>query len=190
MYQLVTVVRDAVFVAFCLAGGAATASWLVRTQKISPFSPLGRFLKKSSDPVLTPVETRVVRLGGLPSQAGWWLVVGTAIAGLLLIWLTRGAVGVFYDLRDAYRGGFVEVLRLLVEGAYDVLFIALIVRVAGSWIGAFRYSRWARPAYRLTDWLVEPIRKVLPPFSGFDFSPIAAWIVLLVLRMVLLSVVL
>jgi YggT family protein len=190
MDGILTVVRDAVFAAFCLAGAVATGSWLVRTQKVSPFSPLGRFLKKTSDPVLAPVETRVVRFGGLPSHAGWWLVVGTAVGGLLLIWLARGAIGVLYDLRDAYRGGFDEVLRLLVEGAYDVLFVALIVRVVGSWVGAFRYSRWARPAYLLTDWLVEPIRKVLPPFSGFDFSPIVAWLVLLILRAILLSVVL
>lgn len=189
MYGLLTVVRDAVFAAFCLAGGAATASWLVRTRKISPFSGLGRFLKKASDPVLAPVETRVVRLGGLPSHAGWWLVVGTAVGGLLLIWLTRAAIGVGYDVRDAMRGGAGDVLALLVNWAYDILFVALIVRVVGSWIGAFRYSRWARPAYLITDWLVEPIRKVLPPFSGFDFSPLAAWLILLVLRAVLLSVV-
>lgn len=186
---MLTLVRDAVFAAFCLAGAVATGSWLVRTRKISPFSPVGRFLKKASDPVLAPVETRVVRLGGLPSHAGWWLVVGTAIGGLLLIWLTRTAIDVGYEVRDAMRGGVTDILALLVNWAYDVLFLALIVRVVGSWIGAFRYSRWARPAYLITDWLVEPIRKVLPPFSGFDFSPLVAWLVLLVIRAVLLTVV-
>jgi YggT family protein len=190
MNGLLTVVRDAVVAALCLSGAVATGSWLVRTQKVSPFSPLGRFLKKTSDPVLMPVETRVVRFGGLPSHAGWWLVVGTAVCGLLLIWLTRGVIDVAYTVREAARGGVVDVLALLVSGVYDVFFFALIIRVVGSWVGAFRYSRWARPAYLLTDWLVEPIRKVLPPFAGFDFSPIVAWLVLLILKTILLSVVL
>lgn len=190
MYQLVTIVKDVVFAAFCLAAGAATANWLVRTQKISPFTGLGRFLRGASDPVIRPVETRVVSLGGLPSHAGWWLVVGTAIIGLLLIWVTGGVIGVLDDVRYAAEGGVVPVLRLLVSGAYDVLFLALVVRIVGSWIGAFRYSRWARPAYLLTDWLVEPIRKVLPTYGGFDWSPLAAWLVLLVLRGILLGVVL
>lgn len=190
MYQLVTIVRDAVFAAFCLAAGAATANWLVRSRKISPFTGLGRFLRGASDPVIRPVETRVVRFGGLPSHAGWWLVVGTAVIGLLLIWVTRGAIGVFYELRAAAGGGWASMLALLVNGAYDVLFIALLVRIVGSWIGAFRYSRWARPAYLLTDWLVEPIRKILPPFGGFDWSPLAAWLVLLVVKGILLGVVL
>lgn len=189
MYPFLTIVRDAVFAAFCLAAATATAGWLVRTRKISPFTPLGRFLRKASDPVLAPVETRVVRMGGLPSHAGWWLVIGTAVAGLLLIWLAGGVIGVLDQLRYAMAGGPVEVLRLLVGGAYDVLFLALVVRVVGSWIGAFRYSRWARPAYLLTDWLVEPIRRVLPAYGGFDWSPLVAWLVLLVLRGILLSVI-
>lgn len=190
MYGLVTLVRDAVFVAFCGSVAVAGSSWLIRTQKVSPFSGLGRFLKKTSDPVLLPVESRVVKLGGMPTHAGWWLVVGTAVAGLLLIWLTGGVVSGLYDVEYAFQGGFVGVLSLLVNVLYDVLFIALVVRVVGTWVGAFRYSRWARPAYLLTDWLVLPIQKVLPTYAGFDFSPLVAWVVLLLLKAFLLGVVL
>ena len=190
MYPLLTVVRDVVFGAFCAAAGVATAGWLVRTRRISPFSGFGRLLRGASDPVLKPVETRVVRLGGSPTHAGWWLVVGTAVGGLLLIALTRTVIDILGEIQYAAQGGVVEVLRLLVGGAYDVLMIALIVRVVGSWIGAFRYSRWTRPAYLLTDWLVEPIRKVLPPFGAFDWSPLVAWLVLYALKAFLLSVVL
>jgi uncharacterized protein YggT (Ycf19 family) len=43
--------------------------------------------------------------------------------------------------------------------------------------------------YALTDWLVEPIRRVLPQMGMFDWSPLVAWLVLLVLRSVLLSVI-
>jgi len=63
------------------------------------------------------------------------------------------------------------------------------VRVLASWFGYFRYSRWLRPAYALTDWLVEPIRRVLPPAAGFDWSPLAAWLALWLLKRVLLTIV-
>jgi len=46
-----------------------------------------------------------------------------------------------------------------------------------------------RPAYFLTDWLVEPIRRVLPPMGAFDWSPLAAWLVLVVLQRILLTIV-
>lgn len=190
MYGILTIVRDAVVGAFCLSIAVATGGWLVHSRKVSPFTPLGRFLKKASDPVLVPVERRVVRFGGLPSQAGWWLIVATAVAGLLLIWGTRGILAMLSEVQYASEEGVVGILRLVVGAAYDVLFVALVVRVVGSWIGAFRYSRWTRPAYLLTDWLVGPIQKVLPPYGGFDWSPLVAWLVLLVLRGILLGVVL
>jgi uncharacterized protein YggT (Ycf19 family) len=34
----------------------------------------------------------------------------------------------------------------------------------------------------LTDWLIEPIRRILPPFGMFDFSPMVAWLVLYIVR--------
>jgi len=70
-----------------------------------------------------------------------------------------------------------------------VLVVALFVRVLGSWFGLFRYARGLRAVYRLTDWVVEPLRRVLPPAAGFDWSPLAAWVVLWLLRQLLFAVI-
>src|SRR3989475_9506098 len=71
---------------------------------------------------------------------------------------------------------------LAVVVTYRILVAALVVRVIAAWFGYFRYTRWIRPAYALTDWLVEPIRRVLPIAGGVDWSPLAAWLVLVVLK--------
>src|SRR5260370_23579631 len=39
----------------------------------------------------------------------------------------------------------------------------------------------------LTDWLVEPIRRVVPPIGMFDLSPILALVVLWFLRWLLMK---
>jgi YggT family protein len=44
-----------------------------------------------------------------------------------------------------------------------------------------------RPVMLLTDWIIEPIRRVLPPFGMIDFSPLVAWLVLSIVRSFLLS---
>ncbi|HXF95534.1 MAG TPA: hypothetical protein VNI61_05480, partial [Gemmatimonadales bacterium] len=85
MPDFLTLIRYAVFGAFLLAAAAATASWLVRTRRISPFTPLGRGLKSLSDPLLKPVEARVYRAGGNPVNAGWWLVIGVAVLGVVAL---------------------------------------------------------------------------------------------------------
>src|SRR2546422_11677533 len=75
MYDVHTILRVLVFAAFCLAALVALAGWLVRTRRVSPFGGDGRTLRSVTDPVLRPVETRLVRLGGDPEHAGWWLAV-------------------------------------------------------------------------------------------------------------------
>src|SRR3989442_9349143 len=95
MYDVHTILRILVFAASCLAAVVALAGWLVRTRRVSPFGGFGRTLRSVTDPVLRPVETRLVRLGGNPVHAGWWLVVLVAVAGVLLLslidWLVRPA---------------------------------------------------------------------------------------------------
>src|SRR2546427_5751893 len=75
MPELQVVVRYGVFSLFVLSALVALASWLVRTRRLSPFGPVGRALRGATEPVLRPVERRLVRLGGNPVHAGWWLVV-------------------------------------------------------------------------------------------------------------------
>lgn len=183
------VARWFVFGVFCASLGVSLASWLVRTRRLSPFGALSRGLRSLSDPILRPIEGRVVRAGGDPTNAGWWLVIGVAVVGVLLLSLVDWVIGVVAQLAGAAGGGPRALIRLGVVVAYNVLFIALLVRVFGSWFGAFRYSRWMRPAYALTDWLVEPLRRILPPVGMFDLSPLAALFVLWALKLLLLSVI-
>src|SRR3989442_8733435 len=92
MYDAHTILRVLVFAAFCLAALVALAGWLVRTRRVSPFGGVGRTLRSVTDSVLRPVETRLVRLGGNPVHAGWWLVVLVAVAGVLLLSLIDSLV--------------------------------------------------------------------------------------------------
>ena len=82
-------------------------------------------------------------------------------------WLAR--VGV--EFSGAASLGPRAIAALAIVLAYDILFVALLTRVIGSWLGMFRYSKWMRPAYILTDWLVGPISRVLPPMGMLDWSP-------------------
>ena len=181
--------RYAVFGVVALAALAALGSWLVRTRRVSPFGPVGRGLRSLTDPILGPVERRLVRLGGNPSHAGGWLIVLTAIAGIVLLSLIGWLFQTFHTANMAAHSGPRATFALIIEILYRILMLALIVRVIAAWFGLFRYSKWIRPAYILTDWIVEPIRRVVPPLGAFDISPIVAWLALMLLRSLLLSIV-
>lgn len=180
--QILVVIRYVVFGVFLLAVVLALLSWLVRTRRISPFSAFGRGMRQVTDPVMHPIERLVVRRGGNPVQAGWWLVILVAVIGVLVISLAQWLIESWYDLSGAAQHGPRAMLVLAVGVIYDVLFVAILIRVVASWLGAFRYSRWMRPVYWLTDWIVEPIRRLLPPIGMFDFSPLVALLLLWVLK--------
>ncbi len=170
-----------------LAALAALGSWLVRTRRVSPFGGLGRTLRSATDPILRPVERRIVRMGGNPAHAGGWLIVIIAIAGIVVLSLAGWLADTFQTVNLAARAGPRTTFVLIIEIIYRILFYALIVRVIAGWFGLFRYSKWIRPAYILTDWIVEPIRRVVPTLGAFDVSPIVAWLALMLLRQLLLS---
>lgn len=187
MPEFQAVLRYTVFGLVVISGLVALGSWLVRTRHISPFGVLGRTLRSVTDPIVRPVERRLVRMGGNPTHAGGWLVVITAVAGIVLLSLAGWLVGTFQATRAAASGGPRGTFVLIVDLSYRILFAALIVRVIAAWFGMFRYSRWVRPAYILTDWIVEPIRRVVPPLGAVDLSPLVAMIALSILRQILLS---
>jgi len=120
----------------------ALASWLVRARRISPFGALGRTLRAASDPLIRPIETRLVRAGGNPVHAGWWLVVAVAIVGVLLITLWNWLMETAFSVAAAYAAGPRASIVLAVDVVYRIIYVALWVRVLGAWFGHFRYSRW------------------------------------------------
>jgi YggT family protein len=188
--MLIAVIRYIVFGLVVVAALAALGSWLVRTRRVSPFSALGRGLRSFADPILRPVERRLVRMGGNPAHAGGWLMVLAAVLGVVFLSLVGWLLTTFQTVQLAAGHGPRATFALMIEIVYRILIYALLIRVIASWFGAFRYSRWIRPAYFLTDWIVEPLRRVVPPLGAMDISPLVAWFVLWMLKQLLLRLLL
>src|SRR2546426_194135 len=128
MPELQLALRYVVFAAFAASVLVALASWLVRTRRVSPFGALGRALRTASAPLIRPVETRLVRAGGNPVHAGWWLVVAVAAAGVLLMTLWNWLVDTAYAVTAAFAAGPRAAIALTVVVAYRIIVAALVVR--------------------------------------------------------------
>jgi len=150
--------------------------WLVRTRRLNPFGPIARFFRGTVDPILVPIERRVVRAGGLPSSAPWWALAVVVIGGIVLLEVLTYIRGMAGELAGAL--GVYGVARVLIRWTFLLLEIALIVRVVASWINLSRYSGWVRWAFGLTEWMIRPIRRFIPPVAMFDLSPLIAWVLL------------
>lgn len=70
-----------------------------------------------------------------------------------------------------------------------VLNLAILARVLLSWIPLDRDNAIVRIVYDVTEPILGPIRRVLPPLGGLDLSPIVALILIQVLERVLLTII-
>jgi YggT family protein len=174
-------VRRVLFVVAVIAAAIALVDWLVRTRRLNPFGPIARFCRRFVDPLMAPVERRILRAGGLPSSAPWWTLVVVVVGGLLLIWLLEFLRTFFGSTAAALQspGGAV---RFLIALVFSILRIALIVRVVSSWFQISPYSKWIHWSFKLTEWMLAPLRRVLPTFGPMDVSPLVAYLLLALLQ--------
>jgi YggT family protein len=156
----------------------ALVSYAVRTRRISPFSPVARFVRTSIDPLMLPVERRVVRAGGNPASAPWWALAAVVVGGIVLVSALEFVAAQIQFASMAAGAGPRGLYQLLVTWIIAVLRIALIVRVVSSWFGISPYSRWMRWAFTLTEPLLAPLRRVIPTLGMIDLTPIVAYFLL------------
>ncbi len=75
-------------------------------------------------------------------------------------------------------------VRLVVLGIW-VAVIGIIVRVILSWTGQGGYNPLTEIAYAISEPIVRPFRKVVPPVGTFDLSVLVASILLIALTILL-----
>lgn len=180
---IVSVAARAIAVALvAMAGVVGLTHWAVRRRYLDPFGAWSRGMRRLSDPILRPIERRLVRSGGNPQDGALWLLAAAVIAGLLVIGLTRWVLGFVFSLFQLASAGPMGWVKAIASWAIAVVMIALMVRVVAQWIGASPFSRVMRLIARLTDWIILPIRRRVPAFGPIDISPILAYFALFVLR--------
>jgi len=174
---VVRALRLALFVAAVVVGVIALVDWLVRTRRISPFSGIARFFRRSVDPLMVPVERAVMRAGGQPASAPWWSLVAVVAGGVVLLFLIDVLRGLLAQL--ALGVGDPRILPIiLLSWAFRLVEFALIIRVLSSWLPISPYSRWIRWTYPLTNWILVPLRRIIPAVGRIDITPIVAYLAL------------
>jgi YggT family protein len=161
--------------------------WAVRARHLQPFGAWPRFIRGISDPPLKRIEKRLLLAGGNPQDAPLWLVGIVVIGGLvglsLVDWFIQ-TIGQMLILSDLGPRAWI---RQLADWLFTVVLLALFIRVIASWFGVSPYGRVMRIVYALTDWILDPLRKMLPQFGMIDLSPMVAYFLLTIARSALMG---
>jgi YggT family protein len=157
---------------FCLL------DWAVRTRRVNLFGGIARFSREKIDPFIEPIERRVVRAGGNPQNAPLWALAAVVIGGILLVSLLDFGRAEVLAAGWAVQSGPRGIFRLIVSWIFDVMRIAILVRVVSSWLPVSPYSPWIRWSYTISEPILKPLRHVIPSIGPIDITPIIAYFLL------------
>jgi len=149
--------------------------FLLQLVKADFYNPLSQFIVKATSPVLIPMRRFIPGMFGLD------------IASLLLAYTLQCIENI---LLFAVRGIPVQPFIILWHSIGSLItlflyiyFFAILVQVILSWVNPGSYNPATALIYRITEPVMQPARKILPPFSGFDLSPLLIFIILNLLIM-------
>ncbi|EIC19888.1 YggT family protein [Thiorhodovibrio frisius] len=141
-------------------------------------NPISQFVVKLTGPVLQPVRRIVPSIKGMDTSS---LVVAWVVKSieLLVIALLLGASSLAW-LAPLWA------IPALVKLVLNLFLFAILIRVILSWVNPDPYNPAVSLLGRLTDPLMLPAQRLLPPIGGLDLSPMVVMIVLVLLQMLLL----
>ena len=176
--QAVVFLLDAVAGFFC---SLFLLRFLMQAMRVSFAGQLGDFVVKLTNWAVKPLRRLIPGVGGLDwasivAALGIQLVLGLAMSAL------GGATAIFDGPQLAGMLLWFAVRNLLRLAVYIVIG-ALILQAVMSWINP--YSPLAGPVNQFTRPLLAPFRRLIPPISGIDLSPLAVILLLQVLLMLL-----
>ena len=170
--RFILLVSAGVFALFCIL------DWMVRTRRVNLFGPLARFSRSRIDPILEPIERRVLNAGGNPASAPLWALAAVVIGGILLISVLDFVRSEILGLAFALQSGPGGMLKLIVPLTFEFLRIAILVRVVSSWLPISPYSPWIRWSYAVSEPILKPLRQIIPAMGPMDITPIIAYFII------------
>jgi len=76
----------------------------------------------------------------------------------------------------------------IINAVFMVYELLIFIRVILSWVNVSPFHPLVRILYSLTDPLLKPLQRIIPPIGGtLDISPMAALVLLYIVQRVLIS---
>lgn len=154
----------------------------------NPFGAIGKFsykLKKFTDRIVQPPAMFLARLGMNTKIAPLLTILVFCIFGYFTLeFLTVVFETIDGVIKSAGEGNLVRLVGHLLVGFLGVYILFIWMRIIFSWFLSYT-NRLMRFLMRVTDPVLEPFRRLIPPVAMFDISPI---IVLFILRFLQMAV--
>lgn len=156
---------------------AVMLRFLLQCVRADFYNPLVQFLVRITNPLLLPLRRFVPGYRGLDLAS---VVLAFALQ-LLEVLLVTALFGRSLDIGGVLLVTVMELLKLLI----NIYLWGVIIQAVLSWINPDPRHPAARVLAQLTSPLLRPARRLLPPVSGVDLSPVLVVVALIFVSLLL-----
>jgi YggT family protein len=148
----------------------------------NPFSWSAVTLRRSTEPILAPTRA-MLRGFGLDSKVAPFIaVILVIVAGYMMIQVAGSVLntiaGIIYAVSSRQLGAPVAIAGYLLFGFLGLYTLAIFIRIILSFVAVGYGNPLMRFLYLITEPLLGPLRRTIPPVGMFDVSPIVAFVIL------------
>ena len=144
------------------------------------YNPVSRFIVKITNPPLKPLRRFIPGFAGIDMASVFVMMVLQMLEFFIITLLRHFPTP---DILGLALYAFVELISL---GFYVFLFSIFILAIL-SWINPGQYNPINNLLHQITEPVLRPARKLLPPMSGMDLSPMLAMVGLWLIKLLLLD---
>ena len=144
--------------------------FLLQLMRADFYNPISQFVVRATQGPLRPLRQVLPSVRGADTAS----LVLMIVLGFVKILLVTGIYGRVPPAAAMLILAVADIARLLL----NVFFWAIVIRVVMSWINPGARNPVSHLVGSLTEPLLDRARRILPPMSGFDLSPIPVLIVL------------
>jgi len=142
------------------------------------YNPVSQFLVKVTNPPLLPLRRFIPSFGKIDTSALVLMLV-LQMASFGLIALLRGGQVSLWAL-------LILSISELVGLLLNVFLFSIFIQVIISWVNPGTYNPVVSLLFSITEPILRPCRRLIPPMSGMDLSPLVALIAIQLAKMLLL----
>jgi YggT family protein len=143
------------------------------------YNPVSQFIVKITNPPLRPLRRVIPGWGGI-DLASVLLLIVLQMVELFLVNMTLGRA---FGVSGLFLASIAELLQLLI----NIFIGAILIQVILSWVAPGNYNPLIGLVHKIAEPLLAPARRIIPPFSGIDLSPLVALVVLQLLKFLVVS---
>ncbi len=154
------------------------ARFILQLVRADFYNPISQMFVKITNPMLRPLRKVVPGVFGLDMAAIVLLIILQCIE-LVLTHTISGMQSIGgINLHNPVLF-ILEAIGTLINHAAWLYLICIFITIIMSWINPSAYQHpLVQIAVQITNPVMRPCRKILPPMAGIDFSPILALIII------------